>query len=145
MTLESTCRKVKTFDKEEAAELSNEARIAWLNLKHGTGTTTHFDTLATALNSALVMCEPIGQEAVDVVIRAQLSVVEMQSRYRRTSTFGADANALANVPDGLDLYDQLLTFSNPLQLVRAVKDSWKRIENGDVLASVGPRLDRPAW
>ena len=51
MTLESTCRKVKTFDKEEAAELSNEARIAWLNLKHGTGTTTHFDTLATALNS----------------------------------------------------------------------------------------------
>ena len=91
------------------------------------------------------MCEPIGQEAVDVVIRAKLSVVEMQSRYRRTSTFGADANALANVPDGLDLYDQLLTFSNPLQLVRAVKDSWKRIENGDVLASVDPRLDRPAW
>jgi hypothetical protein len=142
---ESTCHKLRTFNTEEAAELSNETRIAWFHLTNGSGTTAHFDTVANSLNSALMMCEPISQEAVDVVIRAQLSAVAMQSRYHRTGTFGADADALAYVPDGLDLYDQLLTFSNPLQLVLAVKNSWKRIEDGDVLASVGPRLDLPAW
>ena len=135
---ESACHKVRTFSPEEAAELSNQTHLAWDSLINGRGTTVDFDTVATSLNAALVLCEPIGQDAVDVVIRAQMAAVAMQSRYHRTGTFGADATALADVPPGLFLYDQLLGFSNPLQMVRAVRAALERIENGD-----GPAPARP--
>jgi hypothetical protein len=133
LALESTFAKVRTFDSEEAALLANETRMAWHHLTHGKGSTDHFDIVANSLNAALMLCEPIGQAAVDVVIRAQQAAVEMKARYLRTGSFGADATALADVPPGLDLYVQLLGFSNPLQIVRAISDSWQRIREGDVL------------
>lgn len=130
----NTVNKVRLFDSEEAAGLSNEAHLAWHHLTHGSGTIQHFDTLATSMNATLILSEPIGQAAVDVAIAAQRALVDMQRRYRELGRFGADATALADIPAGLDLYDQLLGFSNPLQLVTAVENSWKRIADGDVLA-----------
>lgn len=130
----STLNKLRPFDEEEAARLSNETRLAWHHLTHGSGTEGHFDTVAISMNAALVLSEPVGQAAVDAVIRAQHALVEMQQRYQRQGRFGTDAAALADVPAGLDLYDQLLGFSNPLQLVKALCETRQRIENGDVLA-----------
>ncbi|MFC5524053.1 hypothetical protein [Polaromonas jejuensis] len=130
----SVIHQLRPFDEEEAASLSNQARLAWHHLTHGTGSTEHFDTLARAMNAALVLSEPVGQPAVDVVIRAQLTLVAMQQRYHRQGRFGADAAALAEVPPALDLHDQLLSLSNPQQLVRAHAEAQDRIESGDVLA-----------
>jgi hypothetical protein len=136
---ESTVHKLRTFDAEESAELVNEARMAWHYLTHGKGTKDHFDTLGNALNATEILCEPIGQQAVDIAISAQLAVVSMQQRYHRTGQFGADAEALEHVPAGLYLFEQLMSFSNPLQLVTAVEQSWQRIREGDVLASAHPQ------
>ena len=135
---ELTASKVRTFGPEEAAELVNEVRLAWEHLIHGRGTLARFDTVANALNASLILSEPIGQDAVDVVQRAQCAMVEMQKRYNRVGSFGADATALVDVPPGLDLYSQLMGFSNPLQLVQAVCKSWQRIEQGHVLAPAHP-------
>ncbi|ABM38623.1 hypothetical protein [Polaromonas naphthalenivorans] len=135
---ESTVHKVTPFATEETAALSNEAHLAWHHLINGTGTKAHFDTLATSLNASLILSEPIGQAAIDVAVRAQQAMVSMQARFHRVGRFGADAQALADVPPGLDLYDQLLSFANPLQLVQAVCKSWKRIAAGDVLAPAYP-------
>ena len=141
---ESTAHKVRTFSAEEAAELVNKARLAWHHLTHGNGTLMHFDTLANALNATLILSEPIGQAAVDAAIRAQCAMVEMQKRYHRVGSFGADATALADVPPGLDLYEQLMGFSNPLQLVQAVCKSWQRIEQGHVLSPAHPAASNPS-
>lgn len=134
----STVAKVKPFDEEEAAELVNEARMAWHHLTHGSGTEAHFDKLATALNANLLMSERVDQAAVDVAISAQLAAVAMQHRYHQHGRFGADAAALVDIPAGLDLYAQFVSFSNPLQLVTAVSDSWRRIRDGDVLVPARP-------
>jgi hypothetical protein len=136
---ESTVHKLRTFDADESAELVNEARMAWHHLTHGKGTKDHFDTLGNALNATLILSEPVGQQAVDIAVSAQLAAVSMQQRYHRTGSFGADAAALEHVPAGLDLFEQLMGFSNPLQLVRAVEQSWQRIREGDVLASAHPK------
>ena len=135
---ESTAHKVRTFNADEAAELSNEVHLAWEHLIHGRGTFAHFDSVANALNASLILSERIGQDAVDVAIRAQCAMVEMQKRYHRVGSFGADALALADVPPGLDLYDQLMGFSNPLELVQAVCKSWQRIVQGHVLLPAHP-------
>jgi hypothetical protein len=134
----STVAKIRPFNEEEAAELINEARMAWHHLTHGTGTEAHFDTLATALNANLLMSERVGQAAVDVAIRAQLAAVSMQLRYHAQGRFGADGADLAGIPAGLDLYAQFIGFSNLLQLGNAVTASWQRIREGDVLAPARP-------
>lgn len=142
---ESTAHKVRTFSVEEAAKLSNEVHLAWDHLIHGRGTMAHFDTVANALNASLILSERIGQDAVDVAQRAQCAMVEMQKRYHRVGSFGTDAVLLADVPPGLDLYDQLMGFSNPLQLVQATCQSWRRIAQGHVLAPAHPVANgRPA-
>lgn len=135
---ESTTHKVRTFTAEEAAELGVEVHLAWEHLINGRGTLARFDTVANALNATLILSERIGQDAVDVAIRAQCAMVEMPKRYQRLGSFGADAMALADAPPGLDLYDQLMSFSNPLQLVQAVCKSWQRIEQGHVLVPAHP-------
>jgi len=135
---ESTAHKVRTFSEEEAAELSNEVHIAWEHLIHGRGTPAHFDTVANALNASLILSERIGQDAVDIAQRAQCAMSEMQRRHHRVGSYGADALALADVPPGLDLYDQLMGFSNPLELVNAVSASWQRIVDGHVLVPAHP-------
>jgi hypothetical protein len=140
----SVIHQLRPFDTEEAAILSNPARLAWHHLTHGNGNTGHFDTLARAMNAALVLCEPVGQAAVDAVIRAQLALVAMQQRYHRQGRFGADAAALAEVPPALDLHDQLLSLSNPQQLVRAHAEAQDRIASGDVLAPAHPASTSPS-
>ncbi|MBH2008058.1 MAG: hypothetical protein I8H71_00255 [Xanthomonadaceae bacterium] len=139
---ESTAHKVRTFSVEEAAELSVEVHLAWEHLINGRGTFAYFDTVANALNASLILSERIGQDAVDMAQRAQCAMVEMQKRYHRVGSFSADAVALTDVPPGLDLFDQLMGFSNPLQLVQAVGKSWQRIKQGHVLAPAHPGTDR---
>ena len=129
----SLITKLRPFDEEEAAKLGVEGRIAWHHLTHGSGTEAHFDNLAIHLNAALVLSEPIGQDAVDVIAAAHQALDAMQQRYRRQGRFGANANELAQVPPALDLYAELLSFSNPMQLVNALCESRQRIENGDVI------------
>lgn len=139
----STISKLRPFDEEEAARLSMEGRMAWHHLTHGGGTEAHFDTLAIHMNGALVLSEPVGQAAVDIIISAQQALVNMQQRYHRQGRFGANANELAEVPPALDLYDQLLSLSNPLQLVKAFCEARQRIADGDVLAPARPAAIQP--
>lgn len=118
---------------EHAAECSNEARMAWHHLCHGQGTTEHFDTLAMAMNVCMARSESIGQDAVEVAIRAQMALVAMQDRYRRCGRLGPDADALAHVPLGLSLYDELLRHSSPRQLNAALAEATHRIQAGEIL------------
>ncbi|MBD9395171.1 hypothetical protein [Acidovorax sp. ACV01] len=119
---------------EDMARSSNVVRTAWHHLCNGTGTTDHFDAVATAMNICLVRSESIGEDAIEVAQRAQAAMVAMQQRYLRCARLGPDAAALAAVPVGLDLYDELLRMSSPLQLETALAEVSHRITHGDVLA-----------
>jgi hypothetical protein len=121
------------MDYNDFAKCSTEVRAAWHHLCHGTGTTEHFDAVATAMNICLVRSESIGDDAVEVAVRAQAAMVAMQQRYHRCARLGPDADALAHVPYGLDLYDQLLQLSSPLQLETALAEVTQRIADGVVL------------
>lgn len=122
------------MDGEDAAACSTEVRMAWHHLCTGTATTDHFDAVASAMNVCLVRSESIGPDAVEVAVRAQSAMVAMQQRYLRCARLGPDADALAHVPIALDLYDQLLRMSSPLQLRAALAESLDRIAAGHVLA-----------
>ena len=117
----------------DVAKSSNAVRTAWHHLCNGSGTTDDFDRVAMAMNICLVRAESIGPDAVEVATRAQDALVTMQQRYLRLHRFGPDADALAHVPIALQLYDELLRMSSPLQLETALAEAYQRIADGDVL------------
>ncbi len=117
----------RTFDADEAAKISVDTRMAWHRLTHGEGTEADFDLLANTSNIALVRAEALGELAVETVLRAQASILQMQDRYRRTGRFGADAQALQTVPNMLDFYDQLLDHSSPQLMLEALEATVRRM------------------
>jgi len=121
------------FTPEEAARLTNEARLAWHHITHGSATTDHFDSLATASNVALVLAESIGPAAIDLCIAAQLDLIEIKSRYQRLGQFGAHASALRTVPAFLDFYADVMPLSTPQQMVDAVRVAMGRIHDEQIL------------
>ena len=117
----------RTFDEDEAAKISVDARLAWHRLTHGDGTEPDFDLLANSSNVCLVLAEPLGELAAETVLRAQDAIRSMQARYHRTGRFGADAAALSTVPEMLDLYDQFLAHGSPRVMTDALEATVKRM------------------
>ena len=118
----------RTFDAEEAAKISVDTRMAWHRLITGDGTEPDFDLLANSSNVALVLAEPLGELAVETVLKAQDAIRDMQARYHRTGRFGADAAALSDVPPMLDFYDQLLKFGSPRTMIDALEVTVRRMK-----------------
>ena len=117
----------RTFDANEAAKISVDTRLAWYRLTHGEGSEPDFDLLANSSNVALVLAEPLGELAVETVLRAQAAIEAMRDRYLRTGRWGADAGALADVPPMLDFYDDLLTHGSPRVMLDALEVTVKRM------------------
>lgn len=125
----------RDFDDQEAAQLSNEVRMAWYRLTNGMGTTDDFDTVSNAMNVAVIRSEQIqhGDPAVQMVRDAMQSLLEMRARFERTELFGADAQAMQTMPPALDFYDDLLRLSTPMQMTVALKESLGRMARGQVM------------
>lgn len=117
----------RTFDADEAAKISVDTRMAWHRLTHGEGTESDFDLVANTSNIALVRAEALGELAVETVLRAQASILQMHDRYRRTRRFGADDQALQTVPEMLDFYDQILEHSSPQMMLQALDATVRRM------------------
>jgi len=117
----------RTFDQDEAAKISVDTRLAWHRLTHGEGSEPDFDLLANSSNVALVLAEPLGELAVETVLRAQAAIESMRDRYLRTSRWGADAAALADVPPMLDFYDELLAHGSPRVMIDALEVTVRRM------------------
>lgn len=117
----------QTFTQEDAARHSNEARLAWHRMCTGEGTTNDFDVLAMMLNVLHVLSEPLGKEALDVVDAGSAAMIGIKERYIAVKKFGVDATSLRDVPPVLDLYDEFLRVSTPLQMTKALQEAIKRL------------------
>jgi hypothetical protein len=111
------------YKPEDSARLELMARTSWQSLINGKGTEEDFDVLGGMINVGLVLAKDIDELVVDVFDRAILSMQTMQARYQRVGKFGADAQALQNVPEALDLLAQLYANITPLQATEALADS----------------------
>lgn len=124
----ATIARTQPMAPEDIASASNEVRMAWHRITQGDGTPSDFDRLADAMNMAAILSEPIGADALEAAERAQVALLAMQARYHRLGRLGPDADALRELPVGLDLYDQLLTLCSPLQLAAALTEATARAQ-----------------
>jgi len=128
-------RLAQTYSAENAARLSVDARMAWHQLTSGNGTMDDFDILAGMINTAYVIAMDFKADEIvqDIFDRGMDAMATIHDRHERIGKFGADAQALAHVPELLDAMDTLLANITPLQAIDALKRSMQLVEAGHVI------------
>lgn len=116
------------YTPEEAARISNEARMAWYRMCNDDGSTRSFDELVYALNTLRVLADGLGPEPVEVVHNAQMALLRIRERYAQDGTFTADDEALHAIPAALDLHDEFLNHCTPRMMFGALTKAIKRME-----------------
>ncbi len=131
----NSIRLAQPYTPDDAARLSVDARLAWHKLTNGSGTMEDFDILAGMINTTYVIAMDANADEIvqDIFDRAMESMATMRARFERIGKFGADAQALAHVPDVLDAIDTLLANITPLQAVDALRRSMQLVEQGHVI------------
>lgn len=123
---------LRPFDTAERLNLALPPRVAFESMRDGKGSDGDFDTLAAVVNVAMVRCEEIGQEGVELCQEAQDCLMETKARRERTGYWGFDYKALQSIPLAIDLHEQLLELSTPRQMMNAMREVVKRMKAGQV-------------
>ena len=127
--------KVQPFTSEELVLLETPVRVAWESLRTGRGEESDFHTLAAAVNVALIRAEDIDPLAVEVCTRAADAMMAVWDRFQRKRVWGVDHLTLSHLPTCIDLYEQVLELSTPLQMQAAMNEAIQRSNHGHVLGA----------
>lgn len=96
-------------------------------LKCGSTDRSHFDRLAGSLNTALVLAERIGQDAVDVILAGHDAMHECAAIFERHGKFGFSGAGIGALVDALDVYGQIVRLSTPRQIMDGVREGHRRV------------------
>ena len=127
-----TMSRVQPFTERELLTLQTPVRVAFESMRSGSGEEADFHTLAGAVNVALIRSETIDPLCVETAQRAQASLMRILDRHRRIGRRGIDSQALQDIPPALDLYEQLLALSTPMQMQHAMQETLARMQAGEV-------------
>ena len=139
-TLHHTMNRFMPFTTAELLALQIPVRSAFESLRTGHGTEPDFHTLAAAVNTALIRSESIDPLCVETCQRAQAALIGVLARFKRCGAWGVDHHALQDIPPALDLHEQLLELSSPLQMANAMKETLARMNSGHVFRGEGAPL-----
>jgi len=113
--------RLEPFSPSELMRLELPVRMSFQSLKSGTGTEQDFHDLAVVINVTIIrsreidpLCERTADAASDALMR-------MWNRHQTTGKWGFDGPALAEVEAAIDLHEQIIRLSTPLQMVRALE------------------------
>ena len=118
------------------------ARQIEQELRSGRGDAGDFDTLAVVVNICLIRAEQIAPELVTRVIDAQDALMRIKERGQRTGRLGLDYQAMADLLPIIDLHEQLIDLSAPVQMRDALLEVMTRMNRGQVLQPASPTAKR---
>ncbi len=127
--------RLQPFTDDELRTLALPVRVAFESLRAGRGTEGDFHTLAAAINTALMRSESIDPLCEQTCITAQAALMRVLDRHQRTGLWGLDGLALQDIPLAIDLHEQLLQLSTPLQMQQAMQETLRRMQAGQVLGA----------
>ena len=127
-------QKIEPFNVDELMRLELPIRISFQSLRTGQGTESDFHDLAAAINTTMVRSESVDPACVSTAIAARDALMRCWHRYERTGTFGFDGPALLEIEAGIDLHEQLIRLSTPLQMIKALRTVIQRGDCGQVAA-----------
>ena len=125
----------RTLSKSEQAALSVVYWAAFDEMRCGRGDAAHFDSLAGAVNLALVLAERSGKNvaAIFLIQGAQDALMRAQHRKERTGHYGFDGPGLSAIVDVLRIHDAQIALCTGKQMIDAMHEAIRRMRAGDVL------------
>ncbi len=96
-------------------------RLSFEALRTGAATDRDVSDLITAINVTIVRSLAVHKKAVDVAALAGRSLARCVDRHSRTGRWGLDGPGIADLEQGIDLHEQILTLSRPLDMVEALR------------------------
>ena len=120
--------KLQPFTDEQMAEVALPARMAFEQIKTGIGSEGAFNELCYACNATMVRSEKIDDLCVQTCQIAQEALLRCRERYTRTGRWGFDGPALGEILPMLDLHEQIISLSNPLEMNAAFQEQAKRLQ-----------------
>lgn len=133
------------LDDSQQVDLTLAVRVAAQAMRSGAGMECHVDTLASAVNVALILCERgAGKEYEPAIIAAQTALMRTIERGKRTGRWGFDGPALAEVDTALAIYEAQLAAVPRIAARDAVREVTRRLNQGHVFEVVHNRLNGEA-
>jgi hypothetical protein len=121
--------KVPSFEAIRAMII--ETRMSFERMKSGYGTSHNYDVLIVALGEAKIRYAQIAgneNQAVDALDTADAALLRTRIRWEKTGVWGFDGPALAEIADGLDLFEEVATNSSPMQMRNAMLERNRLVE-----------------
>ena len=120
------------FTKDELMRLELPVRMSFEALKNGKGQESDFHDIAAAINCTLVRSEDVDQRCEYTAIAAREALMRTWNRWQQTGKWGFDGPAMTELAAGIDLHEQLIRLSTPLQMVTAMREVIRRGDNKQV-------------
>lgn len=133
LSLMRVMNRIQPFTDAEQIQLNTPVRLAFEKLRTGAGTEGDFHTLAAAINVAMIRAETIDPMAEQTAIAARDALQRCWQRHATHGKWGFDGTALQDLPPAIDLHEQLIALSTPLQMADAMKEAIRRVDAGEVL------------
>lgn len=116
MTMFKVVNKLEPFTPDELLRLELPIRLSFEALRTGQGSESDFHDLCAAINSTMVRSEAVDPLCEQTAIAARDALMRCWYRFQRTGKFGFDGPGLGEVESGIDLHEQLIRLSTPLQM-----------------------------
>lgn len=118
--------RLEPFTPAELIELELPIRLAFDSIKNGRGTLQDISDIGAAINTTMVRAESISPKCVLAAIAARDALQRTLTRYHSTGRVGFDGPAIADVAVGIDLHEQMLRLSTPVQMADALREVMRR-------------------
>lgn len=119
-------KRIQPFNAQELLRLELPIRLSFEAIKTGHGTERDFHDLASAINTTMVRSESVDPLCEQTAIAARDALLRTWHRFEKTGRLGFDGPALGEVADGIDLHEQLIRNSTPLQMIEALREVMRR-------------------
>lgn len=126
-------RDLQPFTKSELIQLTIKPRLAWEAMRTGHGSDDDRGTIATVVNTSLVRCEAIHPDLVETCKSAQQALWRIRERHQRTGSPALSHDDIEAITSVIDLHEQLLELSTPLEMRRALLEVLRRAAAGETL------------
>lgn len=119
---------------DQQESLGAAYRCAFQGLRLGAGTEELFNTLACALNIAMVLCESgCGAEFVGRVKAAQDGLMRCKERGENLGKWALDGEAIVSLEAALAVHDAQMEAATQREIREAIAEVRRRVEVGEVL------------
>lgn len=114
--LQRVMNRLEPFTEEELARLFLPIRMSFDALRNGTGTKQDFLDVVAACNSASLRGADVDPLCQQTAVTGLEALRRMWERHKRIGQWGFDGPGLADVELAIELHEQLVRLSTPLEL-----------------------------